>query len=168
MISEVVKCIQKKYSRAKRIGLLATSGTISSEVYNEEIESNDLSIVLLSEEDQKKLIDDAIYNEKIGIKSNSNPVHSDAKMKISLAKILHSSSIQSPSYNISLMVGIIYSLFLKTFSLMIINFALKFRKLKLILSGHLRLTWILKWTDGIVEMLCSDILIYIQNAKICG
>ena len=85
MISEVVKCIQKKYSRAKRIGLLATSGTISSEVYKDEIESNDLSIVLLSEEDQKKLIDDAIYNEKIGIKSNSNPVHSDAKMKISLA-----------------------------------------------------------------------------------
>lgn len=85
MISEVVKCIQKKYSRAKRIGLLATSGTISSEVYNEEIENNDLSIVLLSEKDQKKLIDDAIYDEKIGIKSNSNPVHSDAKMKISLA-----------------------------------------------------------------------------------
>ena len=51
---------------------------------------------------------------------------------------------------------------------MIINFASKFRKLKLILSAHLRLTWILKWTDGIVEMLCSDILIYIQNAKICG
>ena len=89
-------------------------------------------------------------------------------MKISLAKILHSSSIQSPSYNISLVVGIKYSLFLKTFSLMIINFASKFRKLKLILSGHLRLTWILKWTDGIVEMLCFDILIYIQNAKICG
>ena len=85
MISEVVKCIQKKYSRAKRIGLLATSGTISSEVYKDEIESNDLSIVLLSEEDQKKLIDDAIYNEKIGIKSNSNPIHSDAKMNISLA-----------------------------------------------------------------------------------
>ena len=91
-------------------------------------------------------------------------------MKISLAKILHSSSIQSPSYNISLMVGIKYSLFLKTFSLMIINFALKFRKLKLILSGHLRLTWILKWTDGIVEMLCFDIFIYpeCQNMRING
>ena len=91
-------------------------------------------------------------------------------MNISLAKILHSSSIQSPSYNISLMVGIKYSLFLKTFSLMIINFALKFRKLKLILSGHLRLTWILKWTDGIVEMLCFDIFIYpeCQNMRING
>ena len=91
-------------------------------------------------------------------------------MKISLATILHSSSIQSPSCYISLMVGIKYSLFLKTFSLMIINFALKFRKLKPILSGHLRLTWILKWTDGIVEMLCFDILIYpeCQNMRING
>lgn len=91
-------------------------------------------------------------------------------MKISLATILHSSSIQSPSCYISFMVGIKYSLFLKTFSLMIINFALKFRKLKPILSGHLRLTWILKWTDGIVEMLCFDILIYpeCQNMRING
>ena len=85
MISEVVKCIQKKYSKAKRIGLLATSGTISSRVYNEEIDKNDLFTILLSDEDQKKLIDDAIYNKKIGIKANSNPVHDNAKMKISLA-----------------------------------------------------------------------------------
>ena len=85
MISEVVKCIQKRYSRAKRIGLLATSGTISSRVYNEEIDKNDLFTILLSDEDQKKLIDDAIYNKKIGIKANSNPVHDNAKMKISLA-----------------------------------------------------------------------------------
>ena len=67
MISEVVKCIQRKYSKAKRIGLLATSGTISSGVYNKEIDKNGLDTVLLSDEDQKKLIDDAIYNEKIGI-----------------------------------------------------------------------------------------------------
>ncbi len=85
MISEVVKCIQKRYSKAKRIGLLATSGTISSRVYNEEIDKNDLFTILLSDEDQKKLIDDAIYNKKIGIKANSNPVHDNAKMKISLA-----------------------------------------------------------------------------------
>ena len=84
MISEVVKCIQRKYSKAKRIGLLATSGTISSGVYNKEIDKNGLDIVLLSDEDQKKLIDDAIYNEKIGIKSNSNTVNDDEKMKISL------------------------------------------------------------------------------------
>ena len=85
MISEVVKCIQKRYPRAKRIGLLATSGTISSRVYNEEIDKNDLFTILLSDEDQKKLIDDAIYNKKIGIKANSNPVHDNTKMKISLA-----------------------------------------------------------------------------------
>ena len=85
MISEVVKCIQKRYSRAKRIGLLATSGTISSRVYNEEIDKNNLFTILLSDKDQKKLIDDAIYNKKIGIKANANPVHNVAKMKISLA-----------------------------------------------------------------------------------
>ena len=53
MISEVVKCIQRKYSKAKRIGLLATSGTISSGVYNKEIDKNGLDTVLLSDEDQK-------------------------------------------------------------------------------------------------------------------
>ena len=64
MISEVVKCIQRKYSKAKRIGLLATSGTISSGVYNKEIDKNGLDTVLLSDEDQKKSEEDTSIAKK--------------------------------------------------------------------------------------------------------
>ena len=41
--------------------------------------------VLLSKENQKKLIDQAIYDKDFGIKSISSPVHDIAKRKIYLA-----------------------------------------------------------------------------------
>ena len=54
-------------------------------VYNKELIDNDLKPIILSKENQKKLIDQAIYDKDFGIKSISNPVHDNAKRKIHLA-----------------------------------------------------------------------------------
>ena len=85
MVSEVIKFIKGEYPDIERVGILATTGTMKSDVYNKELINNDLKPVLLSKENQKKLIDQAIYDKDFGIKSISSPVHDIAKRKIHLA-----------------------------------------------------------------------------------
>ena len=85
MVSEVINFIKGEYPDIERVGILATTGTVKSDVYNKELINNDLKPVLLSKENQKKLIDQAIYDKDFGIKSISNPVQDIAKRKIHLA-----------------------------------------------------------------------------------
>ena len=85
MVSEVIKFIKGEYPDIERIGILATTGTMKAGVYNKELIDNDLKPIILSKENQKKLIDQAIYDKDFGIKSISNPVHDNAKRKIHLA-----------------------------------------------------------------------------------
>ena len=85
MVSEVIKFIKGEYPDIERVGILATTGTMKAGVYNKELINNDLKPVLLSKENQKKLIDQAIYDKDFGIKSISNPVQDIAKRKIYLA-----------------------------------------------------------------------------------
>jgi len=85
MVSEVIKFIKGEYPDIARVGILATTGTMKAGVYNKELIDNDLKPILLSKENQKKLIDQAIYDKDFGIKSISNPVQDIAKRKIHLA-----------------------------------------------------------------------------------
>ncbi len=85
MVLEVIKFIKGEYPDIERVGILATTGTLKSDVYNKELINNDLKPVLLSKGNQKKLIDQAIYDKDFGIKSISSPVHDIAKRKIHLA-----------------------------------------------------------------------------------
>ena len=85
MVSEVIKFIKEEYPDIERVGILATTGTMKAGVYNKELINNDLKPILLSKENQKKLIDQAIYDKDFGIKSISNPVQDIAKRKIHLA-----------------------------------------------------------------------------------
>ena len=85
MVLEVIKFIKGEYPDIDRVGILATTGTMKAGVYNKELINNDLKPVLLSKENQKKLIDQAIYDKDFGIKSISSPVHDIAKRKIYLA-----------------------------------------------------------------------------------
>ena len=85
MVSEVIKFIKGEYPDIERVGILATTGTMKAGVYNKELIDNDLKPIILSKENQKKLIDQAIYDKDFGIKSISNPVQDIAKRKIYLA-----------------------------------------------------------------------------------
>ena len=85
MVSEVIEFIKGEYPDIERVGILATTGTMKAGVYNKELINNDLKPILLSKENQKKLIDQAIYDKDFGIKSISNPVQDIAKRKIHLA-----------------------------------------------------------------------------------
>ena len=74
MVSEVIKFIKGEYPDIEQVGILATTGTMKAGVYNKELIDNDLKPIILSKENQKKLIDQAIYDKDFGIKSISNPV----------------------------------------------------------------------------------------------
>ena len=85
MVSDVIRFIKGEYPDVERVGILATTGTMKAGVYNKELIDNDLKPIILSKENQKKLIDQAIYDKDFGIKSISNPVQDIAKRKIHLA-----------------------------------------------------------------------------------
>lgn len=78
MIHETVDFIQTVLPDLRKIGVLSTSGTYRSRVYQDSLESEDYEVLLPSEEMQEQLIHPAIYDEDYGIKSQSNPVHPQA------------------------------------------------------------------------------------------
>jgi len=78
MIEKVVDHIINEYPRISKVGILATSGTLKTRIYDEELENNNLMTIVLSENDQKTLVEPSIYNKNHGIKSNSDPVSKKA------------------------------------------------------------------------------------------
>jgi aspartate racemase len=78
MIHETVGFIQTKLPDRSKIGVLSTTGTYRSRVYQDALESASFEVLLPSEEMQEKLIHPAIYDRDYGIKSVSDPVHPQA------------------------------------------------------------------------------------------
>ncbi len=68
MISEILKFISEKYSDVKKIGLLATSGTVKSRIYHDLFEKSGIEVLDLSEFEQEVLVMDSIYGDN-GIKA---------------------------------------------------------------------------------------------------
>ncbi|WP_063912431.1 aspartate/glutamate racemase family protein [Pseudomonas sp. p21] len=67
MLTETIDWIRKAYGRDKTIGLLATSGTVASQVYHQAASRAGLEIVVPAP-DYQKLVMEAIYGER-GIKA---------------------------------------------------------------------------------------------------
>jgi aspartate racemase len=63
------KHISKYYNYVRRVGLLATTGTIKSQLFSEEFKSHGLEIVTLNEEDQERYFMQSVYMEN-GLKSS--------------------------------------------------------------------------------------------------
>jgi aspartate racemase len=77
MIEETTKYIDKNFNN-KKIGLLSTLGTIYSNVYYDSLKEKNIKLYTLDILNQK-IVNDAIYNEKWGIKSFNNPVSNKTK-----------------------------------------------------------------------------------------
>jgi len=78
MIQETVLHIQTTMPDLRKIGILSTTGTYRSKVYQDALESAHFEVMVPSEEMQEELIHPAIYHGDYGIKSVSNPVHPQA------------------------------------------------------------------------------------------
>ena len=70
IIEEVVEYIKKYYPNIRKVGILSTTGTIKTELFNQYLK--DYTIVYPTTEIQEKNVMKAIYGEK-GIKSGGEP-----------------------------------------------------------------------------------------------
>ncbi len=70
MIRETVNEVVNKYPDAKRIGLLATTGTIESKLYHHELAKKDLQIIIPDMDTQNEKVMRAVF----GIKAGKNDI----------------------------------------------------------------------------------------------
>ncbi|MFP4019333.1 MAG: aspartate/glutamate racemase family protein [Bacteroidales bacterium] len=78
MIDEVTGFIQYYYPSLEKIGILSTSGTYHTGIYQEALKNKNLKPVS-PEPDMQETIHQSIYHPEYGIKSVSNPVSKKAK-----------------------------------------------------------------------------------------
>jgi aspartate racemase len=79
MVEEVGLYLNKNFPRIGSVGILATTGTIISNIYPEILEKYNLTVIQPSIEIQKQLVHRAIYDQQYGIKAFGNPVTQKAK-----------------------------------------------------------------------------------------
>ena len=85
MIQEVVRHIKNQYSSIQNVGILATTGTIKTKVYHDEMIDNKLNPITMSQDKQDTIVEPAIYDKGFGIKAYSNPVNPEARDKLEIA-----------------------------------------------------------------------------------
>ena len=85
MIQEVVRHIKNQYSSIQNVGILATTGTIKTKVYHDEMIDNKLNPITMSQDKQDTIVEPAIYDKGFGIKAYSNPVNPEARNKLETA-----------------------------------------------------------------------------------
>lgn len=68
MILETVNYIEKQYSGVKTIGILGTTGTIKSKIYENELKKRGFNVVVPDDDVQENFVMEAIYGTR-GIKS---------------------------------------------------------------------------------------------------
>lgn len=78
MIDEVCKYIVERYPMAKNIGVLSTTGTYLAGIYDVALTNVGLDTVKVSSEIQERYIHAAIYDKRIGVKLNTDPIHPKA------------------------------------------------------------------------------------------
>lgn len=66
IIKSTVNAIKEKYPNVKNIGLIATEGTIKSEVYHKELKANGYNVVAVSENTENNIMDSIYKGVKAG------------------------------------------------------------------------------------------------------
>ncbi len=79
MINETVSFIAATFPEITRVGVLSTTGTYLSGVYNKALKLRDYEVLLPNLEMQETVIHPAIYDPVYGIKAVANPVHPVAR-----------------------------------------------------------------------------------------
>jgi len=82
MIREVALFIKEYYPEIKRVGVLATDGTVMAGVYDKVFGEEGLVVIYPDQAIQKEKVHRAIYDPSYGIKASSNPVTGAARMDI--------------------------------------------------------------------------------------
>ena len=87
MVEESGQFISNKHPQIKKVGVLATSGTVASKIYSSILAKYDIEVVYPTEEIQSVFVHPAIYDPGYGIKAFSNPIKKIAKTNLETAAI---------------------------------------------------------------------------------
>ncbi len=82
MIEETAIYINEKFPNIKNVGLLSTTGTLKTNIYNSMFKTYNLEIITVSNEIQNQFVQPAIYDKEFGIKAFSNPINPKATKNI--------------------------------------------------------------------------------------
>jgi aspartate racemase len=82
MIEETVTSIKDRYPHRKRLGLLATTGTVRSGVYQQVLSRSGYDVITPDEETQNDKVHASIYDSAYGIKAIANPVAERARTQL--------------------------------------------------------------------------------------
>lgn len=85
LIDSVVEHIVTHYPSLKKVGVLGTTGTISTSVYRDALEKRGLQAIHPSDSVQEEYVMPAIYSPNYGVKAYSNPVTENAQQKLLFA-----------------------------------------------------------------------------------
>lgn len=79
MIQEVALFIRCNFPDARRVGVLATDGTVTTNAYGEVLARENLTCIYPDAQIQRELVHTAIYDRSYGIKAVSSPVSERAR-----------------------------------------------------------------------------------------
>ena len=82
LVEEVALFIRTTYPNLRNIGVLGTTGTLTSKIYPEIFSKYNLKVIEPSKEIQSMFVHPSIYDKDYGIKSVSNPVNLKAKQDL--------------------------------------------------------------------------------------
>ncbi|MHC4396633.1 MAG: aspartate/glutamate racemase family protein [Planctomycetota bacterium] len=82
MVAETAEFVRQNHLKIKNIGLLCTTGTAKTLVYQNFFQPPDFNIILPDETVQQDMVNNAIYDLDVGIKAKSNPVTKAAREKL--------------------------------------------------------------------------------------
>ena len=82
MVEEVGITIRVNHNENSKIGIMATTGTVVSSVYDGPLKLQGMVPVYPDDEVQQNFIQDAIYNREYGIKAFSDPTTTKAKQQL--------------------------------------------------------------------------------------
>ena len=72
MIEETVKEVKINYPDIKKVGLLATSGTIKTQLYNNELKANGYEVIIPENDMEEEYVMKAVWGIKSGVDQQIN------------------------------------------------------------------------------------------------
>ena len=82
LIEEVGLFLRRRHPAVKRVGLLASTGTCRSGVYEAALARRGMEVILPPRQTQERLVQPAVYDRRYGIKARSNPVTARARRAV--------------------------------------------------------------------------------------
>jgi aspartate racemase len=79
MIQETGVFLQRHYPEVRTVGLLATTGTVRSGIYQESLSALGIRVLVPPDAEQEEVVHRAIYDPQYGIKARSSPVTEQAR-----------------------------------------------------------------------------------------